>query len=277
LIKHYDELTFTDDFLFCKILSNNLSLCAGIIELILGIRVRKLVLAEKQKQIEITADGRGIRLDVYVEDDHDTVFDLEMQTVTKPNIPKRSRYYQGMIDLNLIERGADFSELRKSYVVFICLDDASFGKGLPVYTFENRCRECPELVFGDDSVKVVVNASSEDPRMTDGMRDFLGFLLNGHGNSDLVKRIEEDVRNAKDKEAWRLEFMTLFMRDREKIAEGRAEGRAEGIVEGVAKGRFAAYAELVRDGDMTIEKAAEKLQMGIDEFKQKVKELSINL
>jgi len=277
LIKHYDELTFTDDFLFCKILSNNLSLCAGIIELILGIRVRKLVLAEKQKQIEITSDGRGIRLDVYVEDDHDTVFDLEMQTVTKPNIPKRSRYYQGMIDLNLIERGADFSELRKSYVVFICLDDASFGKGLSVYTFENRCRECPELVFGDDSVKVVVNASSEDPRMTDGMRDFLGFLLNGHGNSDLVKKIEEDVRNARDKEAWRLEFMTLFMRDREKIAEGRAEGRAEGIVEGVAKGRFAAYAELVRDGDMTIEKAAEKLQMGIDEFKQKVKELSINL
>ncbi len=27
---------------------------------------------------------------------------------------------RGMIDLNLIERGADYSELKKSYIIFIC-------------------------------------------------------------------------------------------------------------------------------------------------------------
>ena len=73
--------------------------------------------------IEITADGRGIRLDVYLDDEHGTVYDLEMQTTKHSDLPKRSRYYQGMIDLNLIQRGAKFSDLKKSYVIFICTED----------------------------------------------------------------------------------------------------------------------------------------------------------
>lgn len=65
-----------------------------------------------QQPIELTADGKGARFDVYSEDDTGTVFDCEMQTTENRNLPKRSRYYQGMIDLNLIERGADYGELR---------------------------------------------------------------------------------------------------------------------------------------------------------------------
>ena len=67
-----------------------------------------------------TADGKGIRFDVYSEDDSGIVYDCEMQTSKKDNLPKRTRYYQGMIDLNLLERGADYKELKKSYVIFIC-------------------------------------------------------------------------------------------------------------------------------------------------------------
>ncbi len=224
--KKYDELVFTDDFMFCKVLSNNLPLCARVISLILGIPVKEVKLSESQKPIEITADGRGIRLDVYVEDEAGTVFDLEMQTVTKKDIPKRSRYYQGLIDLNLIQRGALFSELRESYVIFICLDDEMFGKGLPVYTFRNTCLECPKLIFGDNTTKIVVNAASEDTSMTSDMRQFLGFLLKGTGESELVRDIMADVEKARNREEWRVEFMTLLMRDNEKRAEGRAEGES---------------------------------------------------
>lgn len=53
-----------------------------------------------------------------------------------------------MIDLNLIERGADFEELRKTYVIFICLKDP-FDRGSSIYTFENRCMEYPDLAMGD--------------------------------------------------------------------------------------------------------------------------------
>lgn len=61
-------------------------------------------------------------------------------------LPKRSRYYQGMIDMNLIERGAKYKELKLSFVIFICLKDP-FGYGLPVYRFENICVQNRDIKY----------------------------------------------------------------------------------------------------------------------------------
>ena len=38
-VKRYEDLDFTDDFLFCKILQNNPLLCKELTELILGNRI----------------------------------------------------------------------------------------------------------------------------------------------------------------------------------------------------------------------------------------------
>ena len=62
-IKIYEDLDVTDDFIADPELTKRL------LELILGLRIRKVVFPEAQKSIEITSDGRGIRLDVYVEDE----------------------------------------------------------------------------------------------------------------------------------------------------------------------------------------------------------------
>ena len=195
--KKYEELDFTDNFFFCKILMKNKKLCIELLELILKIKIKDIVFMAEQKPIEITADGRGVRLDVYVEDEADTVYDIEMQPTMQSNLPKRSRYYQGMIDLNLIERGADFNELKKSYVIFICLEDP-FDKGLHIYTFENRCKE------------------------------FLDYLQGKGTKSDFTRRIDEEVVKARTHAEWRVEYMSLILRDHEKREEGRAEGREEG-------------------------------------------------
>lgn len=74
---------------------------------------------EEQKVIDITKDSKSVRLDVYVNDDAGTVYDVEMQTTSSKDLPKRSRYYQGMIDLNQIEKGAFYRDLNKSFVIFI--------------------------------------------------------------------------------------------------------------------------------------------------------------
>ena len=39
-MKDYNELDFTNDFLFCKILENNEELCKELLELILGKKVK---------------------------------------------------------------------------------------------------------------------------------------------------------------------------------------------------------------------------------------------
>lgn len=60
-------------------------------------------------------------------------------------------------------------------------------------------------------------------------------------------------------------------------AKGKAEGRAEGRAEGKAEGKMDSLVSLVNDGDITLERAAEKLQMTIPAFKEKVKEYGFTL
>ena len=220
--KKYEELDFTDDFFFCKILIKNKQLCKELLELILQIKIQKIVFSAEQKPIEITADGKGVRLDVYVEDDANTVYDIEMQPTVKNNLPKRSRYYQGMIDLNLIERGANYKELKKSFIIFICLSDP-FDKGLHVYTFENFCRECPELKLGDETSKVFINASGTANDVSKEMKAFLDYFQGKGIKSDFVRRIDDEVKQARVHEEWKVEYMSLFLRDQDKIEEGREE------------------------------------------------------
>ena len=96
--KTYEELEFTDDFMFCKVMQSNEDICCGVTQLCIGNPVGRIVRIDKQKPIEITADGRGIRLDIYFEDDLLKVYDVEMQTSKKRYLGKRFRYYQSAID-----------------------------------------------------------------------------------------------------------------------------------------------------------------------------------
>ena len=75
-VKKYEELTFTDDFMFCKVMQNNPDLCKHLIELIIGKKITMITYPDTQKAIEITADGKGIRMDVYVEGDGTRVIEL---------------------------------------------------------------------------------------------------------------------------------------------------------------------------------------------------------
>ena len=118
----YGELGFTNDFMFAKVMRNH-RLCKQLLEVILDVSIERIDYLEEQKAIDHSVDARSVRLDVYLEDDRRTVYNVEMQTTNPRNLPKRSRYYQGMIDLNLIQKGVDFNKLNKSYVIFICTED----------------------------------------------------------------------------------------------------------------------------------------------------------
>ena len=92
MAKSYEELTFSDDFMFWKILETKPHLCKELLELVLGHKVGGLVNVNGQNAIEITAKGRGVRFDVYAQDDEKVIYDVEMQNVDKGHLPKRIRY-----------------------------------------------------------------------------------------------------------------------------------------------------------------------------------------
>ena len=169
------------------------------------------------------------------------VYDIEMQTTGNSNLSKRTRYYQGMIDLNLIERGADYSELKETFIIFVCLHDP-FKINECVYTFENRCNEVEGLRLGDESTKIFLNASGNKENLPEELRNFLDYLSGKEPKGWLATEIAKKVDLAVKHEEWRTEYMTLLQRDREKFAEGMAEG----MVQGMAQGNILAIQRLLK-------------------------------
>lgn len=251
--KRYEDLTFTDDFLFGKILQNNKVICKALLELILDVKIKEIRFPEVQKSVKIKSDGKGVRFDVFVDDDVNTVYDVEMQTTGNRNLPKRSRYYQGMIDLNLIETGDDYGKLKKSFVIFICLQDP-FGSGRHIYTFENVCREEPLLKLGDGTTKVFLNADSTADDVSGELKDFLTYLASGTPKGAFTAAIDIAVRETKSSMKWRGEYMTLLMRDHEKVEEGK----------------FKAAATFVQQGAVPIAVAADMLHISPEELIEKM-------
>ncbi len=267
MAKAYEELELKDDFMFSVIMRDP-KYVKPFLETILRIKIAKIEYPEVQKNIDIAVGAKGIRLDVYVEDEKHTVFNLEMQTTTARNLPKRMRYYQGMIDLNILEKGDDYNHLKKSYVIFICTFDP-FGLGRHIYTFENRCSEDTALTLNDGTVKIILNTKGTLDDVSPEMKRLLDYV-DGKGVSDTFTRdLEEAVQSARQNEKWRLDYMTLQQEYRERFQEGKAEGikegRKEGKREGVKEGKIETlYEEL----HMTVVEIAEKLAISEEEVQR---------
>lgn len=207
--KPFDSLTIIDNFMFGAVMRNP-EKCKALLECVLDIKIRKIEYPELEKTIDNTYEAKSIRLDVYVEDEENTIYNIEMQATDKKNLPKRTRYYQGMIDLNIINKGQNYNKLKKSYVIFIC-DYDEFGYGLHRYTFEKRCNEIPDLVLGDDTVVVILNTKGTEDDVNDEVKNLLDYIGGGEPTSDLAKSLDKEVEKVKSNEDWRRDFMTLLM------------------------------------------------------------------
>ena len=54
--------------------------------------------------------------------------------------------------------------------------------------------------------------------------NFLRFVRTGEPTDEFTDNLQNEVNVVKSNEKWEVEYMTLLMRDREKIEEGRKEG-----------------------------------------------------
>ena len=141
-----------------------------------------------------------------------------------------------MIDLNAIEKGEIYRDLKESIVIFICKFDP-FGKGLSKYTFENICNENKELYLKDGTSKVFFNTKDYYKESKEDAKSFLEYIEKEiTSENNFVKKIEQKIRNIKDNKEWRAEFMTLLMREQEIAKDNFEKGMAEGVVKGREEG-----------------------------------------
>lgn len=218
-----------------KITIQDADICRKFLEIILDIKIQKVEYPEGQKIIDLSKDAKSVRLDVYVEDDANTIYDVEMQTTTNRNLPKRSRYYQGMIDLDHLRRGMDYTELKKSLVIFICPFDP-FKKGEYLYCFRHTCHlsDGSEFELGDETEKIFVNAAGTKGAISNEFKDLMEYIKSDLVQNAFTKQLDREVLQVNSNEKWRLDRMTLAMRLNDKLEEGKAIGKELTLFESVA-------------------------------------------
>lgn len=215
--KTFQELNLKDDFLFGKVMSDA-EICRMILEKILNIPIKKVEFSDTRKTTDIAPDGGDIRLDASINDEHGTIYSIEMQCNGEGELPRKSRSFQCNIDSSLISHGENCAKLKKSYIIFICTFDP-FSDGRHIYTFENRCLEIPSLVLGDETTEIFLNTKGEKDDVNDEMKEFLAYIENStddyvqQASSPLVKTIHKRVTELKLDKDVELQYMTLLQKN----------------------------------------------------------------
>ena len=244
-------LPFTDDRIFMNVMRSP-KICRALLELILpneeigAIRLKKSdnplidnseidegadenLSVEMQKTLKLEADAHGVRFDAFVASSK-LWADIEMQTDNDSKIDKRARYYHANMDLDFLEQGQSYENLKPSYVIFICSFDR-FKRDEPVYFFRSWDVE-KGLPLDDLSYTIVLNTKCSPEKVPEALKPFYEYLNDPKKNeaSELTRMIDERVRKFNSDE-WRKKYMTfeyiLNEQKRESFAEGAAQKQRE--------------------------------------------------
>ena len=253
--KAFEKLQIKDDFMFSVIMRNP-RFCKPFLERILNIKISRIEYPKSQETIDISADAKSVRLDIYVEDGKETVYNIEMQTTENRNLPKRTRYYQGMIDLNILEKGENYRDLKRSFVIFVCTFDL-FGEGRHIYTFENRCIQNPELSLLDGTTKIILNTKGIMDDVTPEMKRLLDFIDGKEPEDDFTRELDEAVQSVRKNEKWRLDYMTLQMNYQEKYEQGIEQGNKQAALRMIEAGKLS-YEDMISQLEISIHQFAKR-------------------
>ncbi len=178
---------------------------------------------------------RAIRLDAWGMTTDDRQIDMEMEnSADRDSLPKRTRYYQGLLDTPILKSGKDtkYRELPSSIIIFITQDDI-FEKDRAIYTFTEQCEEIPGLHLDDGTKKIFLNMTSKN-----GSKELVSMLQYMKNttleNPDIevrdarITELDRIVSEVKESEEWEEVQMNILEIG---IAKGRTEGRAEAVID----------------------------------------------
>ena len=208
------------------------------------------------------------------------IINAEAQNRFKLKYPltKRAVYYGSRLisaQHGTVFTKSDYQKLRKVYSIWICVNPAKrFRNTITRYSLK------PETIIGNaveapenyDLINIVMVCLGKMEEWNDNnLIKFLGVLF----QNELSAREKKDILE-RDFDIPMTETFESEVDDMCNLSQGVAEeamqkGLEQGRQEGIEQGRTYALIELVNDGVLTIEKAAEKAGMSVEEFKNAMK------
>ncbi len=277
----WEKAGISSDLIFTHVMQNK-ELFLGLMQRIFPeLHLAKVLDHETQKAEYGRLTSKGVRFDVYSEIDG-KCFDVEMQVVQRGDEPRRTRYYQCMMDMQTLKAGKSYNQLPDSYVVMIGQFDL-FKKGRHIYRFQNIEMNDHDLRLEDGTMKVFLNSKGTENDIPEDLLHFLDLVNGNAPEDDFCRRVELEIARIKQDAQIRSAFMDMedklrYERERareEGLSEGLDRGRQEGLDEGLSRGRqegldegrqkgiMEALSALVRNKTITLQMAA--AQAGVSE------------
>ena len=253
-IKPFEKLTIQDDYLFKRIMFEK-DICIRFLEVLLKIKIRDIKYIDVEQGLKETYLGKGIRLDVYIEDNNNTIYNIEMQVSSDDNefLGNRIRYYQALIDSAILKRGDNYKDLKNLYIIFIC-PFVLFNGERQVYFFKNYCKDDKNILLEDGVTKIIISTKGKEKATLDkDLKAFMDYINGMLPDNDFVKTVDTRIGEIKQKGIERSFYMQYELRLREEREAGKLEGRQETLVENIRL--------LIENGILTAEQAMQMLKV----------------
>ena len=251
----YEKLTIRNKFMFGKVTQNPV-IAQKMADLLTPVEIGAVTEAEREKFLQHRSTSKYVKLDMYLEDENGRVVDTEMQNMSnnkmvQEELPLRIRYYQGMIDQEILSTGTDYIFLKETYIIFICTYDP-FGKGKYVYHFHMTCDEDENIQLHDKMNWIFYNTTADLSEAPEGIKKFLSYVENEAAEDEFTRLLDKEVKNARLNEEWRAEYLKTYVNDMDMRREGYIEGEKLGLERGKAEGEKLGRAEGERERDRTL-------------------------
>jgi len=253
-----EDLNLIDNFLFQEMLlqEEGEEFARILLSTILNKEIRKVKITPQKNISGADTDRHGIRLDAYIEDlsgslEKDTadaevvsdIYDIEPNnTYEKAALPRRMRYYHGLIDTQALASGADYEKL-PNVVIIVILPYDPFGENRMVYTVKNSCVEDPSLTYDDGARKIFLYTKGKEGKPSQKLKDMLKYIEKTTDrnvvNQDIasIQKLVKQVKRKKEvnssyMKSWEIEKMIR----KESYDAGHGDGYGDGYGNGYGEG-----------------------------------------
>ena len=228
------ELPLSNDFMFSQVMRSE-EICKLFLEALLGLEIRRIEYLDRQKDLTDSYEYHGIRLDVYLKNEAGTVFNVEMQADRQNDLSKRVRFYQSGIDRSELPKGADYTSLSDSYVIFVCnFDYFHIGKAVGERV---SFLKGTDVAYEDGSHVFFLNSRYTEANASKPILEFLDLIRTNDVErvyeTPLAKEAGKRMQAVRSDKELEVSYMTLA----QKMLDERRLGYAEGIEKGIEKGR----------------------------------------
>ena len=250
--RSWEEAGLANDFVFNKVMLDKRITLEVLRRVLPDLNIKLVKQVVSQQEFTSSHDAKGVRLDIYVEDDQHNRYDIEMQVVDKRNLPQRICFYHANLAMDCYEKGQNYATADNSYVIFFCCFDP-FGFGDQEYQIERQIKDHPDTAYVDGEQTLVFDVTSLRQEVNPKLQQFLDVIANRQvgDDDDFIVQLEKRITFVKQNRKWRREYMqrSLYEMDIENsIALAKEQGLEQGLSQGLEKGLSQGKAAGIKEG-----------------------------